>query len=123
MNFEFDDLPLWDHLRMHLREGKATAIKQADLAAMCGVPVRAIQEALEAAKRRGEPVITSSGKPAGVWLSFDVAELRDAYRRDRNRAIRQLVNNRGRLKAISALERWADGVEVEQTRLPWDVAA
>lgn len=110
MNFEFDDLPLWDHLRLHLMEGKPHAVKQRDLAAACGVPVRAIQDALEAAKRRGEYIVTGS---VGVWLSYSVEELRDAYRRDRNRAIRQLVNNRGRLKAIEALQR-AEG-EVEQT--------
>lgn len=106
--FEFDDLALVDHLRFHLAYGVKNARTQRQLAEATGSSVRAVQEALEGAKRSGLPIVTGS---AGVWLSDDPAELRDAYRRDRNRALRQLVNNRGRLKAIAALE------QVEQTTL------
>jgi len=101
VTFEFDQLPLWDHLRMHLMEGQQRAVTQRHLAEATGTPLRAVQEALEGAKRAGMPIVTGS---AGVWLSYDPAELLDAYRRDRNRAIRQLVNNRGRLKAIARLQ-------------------
>lgn len=103
-HFEFSDLTDVDLVRLHLSYGKQNAIKQPALAAACAISVRAVQEALEAMKQAGVPVITSSGKPAGVWLSNDPAELMDAYRRDRARAVQQLVNNRGRLKAIRALQ-------------------
>jgi hypothetical protein len=99
-HFEFADLPDWDLLRMRLAYGRANAQTQAELAKACGLSVRAVQEALEGAKRNGVAVITGS---AGVWMSNDPDELRAAYRRDRARAIQQLVNNRGRLKAIRAL--------------------
>lgn len=114
MNFEFDDLPLWDHLRMHLLEGKQRAVTQRHLAEVTGIPLRSVQEALEAAKRAGECVVTGN---EGVWLSYNWRELLGAYRRDRARAIRQLQNNRGRLKAIARLQR----VEVQQQTL-WDAA-
>lgn len=103
MNFEFTDLADVDHLRMHLLDGEHNAVTQSQLAARCEIPLRRVQAALEAMKRSGVPIVTGS---AGVWLSNDPAELLDAYRRDRNRAIRQLVNNRGRLRAIAALQRY-----------------
>jgi len=103
VNFEFSDLEDWDHVRLHLAFGERNAVTQAHLATATGLPLRRVQAALEGAKRMGQPIITGS---PGVWLSSDAAELRDAYRRDRNRAIRQMVNNRGRLKAIAALEQY-----------------
>ncbi len=112
MNFEFDDLPLWDHLRMHLLEGKQNAVKQANLARECGVPRRAIQEAIEGAKRAGMPVVTGG---RGVWLTSDWRELLDAYRRDRNRANRQHLNNRGRLPTIQKMQ--AAELHLEQQTL------
>ncbi len=112
MNFEFTDLADVDHIRFHLLDGERNAVTQAQLAARCEIPLRRVQAALEAMKRSGVPIVTGS---AGVWLSHHPAELRDAYRRHRNRAIHQQLNNRGRLKAIAALERY------QQTRL-WDAA-
>ena len=116
MTFEFDDLDDWGHLRFHLLEGEAHAVTQRHLAEVTGIGLRRVQTALEAAKRVGQPIVTGS---AGVWLSYDVEELRDAYRRDRNRAIRQLVNNRGRLKAIAAISRAKE--QVVQPTL-WEAA-
>jgi hypothetical protein len=101
MNFEFTDLPLWDHLRMHLLEGAEKAMKQAVLAERCGVTKREIQAALEGAKRAGMPVVTGS---AGVWLSYDVAELQAFYRANRRRIHTQWRNARGTLKAIERLQ-------------------
>jgi biotin operon repressor len=112
MHFEFDDLPDWDHLRLHLAYGQRNAVTQAQLAKATGISVRAVQEAMEAAKHAGIPIVTGS---AGCWLSDSREELLSAYRRDRARAIQQLVNNRGRLKAIRAL------AGIEQQSL-WDAA-
>jgi hypothetical protein len=114
MNFEFEDLADLDHLCMHLLEGERNAATQAHLAAATGLPLRRVQAALEAGKRSGMPIVTGS---AGVWLSYDVAELRAFYRANRRRIHTQWLNARGTLKAIAALEGY------EQTRLPWTEAA
>ncbi len=112
MTFEFADLSDVDLIRMRLSYGADNAITQPDLAKACGLPLRRVQTGLEAMKRAGTPIVT--GTP-GIWLSDDRAEILAAYRRDRARAIGQLVNNRGRLKAVRALD------QVEQTQL-WGAA-
>lgn len=99
--YEFTDLPLDDLILMKLNYGQEHALTQKRLAESCGGSVRAVQDALEGMKRAGRPICTGN---AGVWLSDSADELRQMYRRDRARAIRQMVNNRGRLKAIAALE-------------------
>jgi len=66
------------------------------------VPRRAIEKAVEELKRSGYPVICGN---RGCKRATTVAELRAAYRSERARAIGQMVNTRGRLKAIAALER------------------
>lgn len=108
MHFEFTDLPDFDHIRLHLSFGRRNAVTQAQLAKATGISVRAVQEAMEGAKWAGVPLITGN---EGCWLSDSREELLAAYRRDRARAITQLVVNRGRLKAIRAL------AGVEQTTL------
>lgn len=108
IHFEFDDLEDWDHLRLHLLEGEARAVTQRHLAEVTGIGLRRVQTALEGAKRAGQPIVTGS---AGVWLSYDVTELRDFYERNRHRIATQWLNNRGTLKAIAALQRAEQSIE------------
>ena len=72
------------------------------IAERMGVSRRAIEKGIEELKRSGFPVICGS---RGCMRATTKAELRAAYRSERRRALQQMVNTRGRLKAIAALER------------------
>jgi alkanesulfonate monooxygenase SsuD/methylene tetrahydromethanopterin reductase-like flavin-dependent oxidoreductase (luciferase family) len=113
-----------DHLLM-LLQGADRPRTQAQLAhLMYGVPVkpvgnaeidqerasaiRAVQEACEELRRRSV-ALCSSGQ--GMWVARSAEEALDTYRRNRARAIRQLVNNRHLLKAARRMG------DVQQTDL------
>lgn len=83
-----------------------------DMAERMERPRRQVEQAIEELKRDGYPVICG---PRGCWKATSPDELRAAYRSERSRALQQLVNTRGRLKAIAALEK------VEQRTL-WEAA-
>ena len=74
-------------------------------------PRRQVEQAIEQLKRDGYPVICG---PRGCWRATTADELLTAYRSERSRALKQLANVRGRLKAIEHMQKvepltlWSD---------------
>lgn len=74
--------------------------KQPDLAAMLGLPVRAVQEAIQALRLAGEPICSGD---AGVWLARDADELAASNRRLHHRLREQYRTLRAQRRAEARL--------------------
>jgi len=86
--------------------GQGAAQTYDALSVRLGLPRREIEEAVEGMRRDGVAICTSSsGKHRGVWLTSDPDEVREQYRRLRQRAIHQLANLRRMLRTAEAMER------------------
>jgi hypothetical protein len=99
-------------------EERAVLVKIDDLAGALGMPRRTVERSIEELRLAGAPLISSSGKPAGIRFSRDPSELRACVDRLRQRAANQFVTAR-RLRDTAdqlAAERVARG-PVEQTAL------
>lgn len=101
------------HVLAHLRDERWRLIDT--LAAICEVPRRSIEEAIERLRLSGQPVI---GGASGVRLTRDPREVR-AYAEDRRRRLVSIA------KGTRALLRTARRMEAPgpQQTLPWDRAA
>jgi hypothetical protein len=71
------------------------------VASEAGCTRREVEEAVEVAKRDAAPILTSG---AGIRIATHHEQLLDQYRRARQRALHQLANNRGSLRAALAMK-------------------
>jgi len=115
MTFEFDDLLLVDHLRLHLSHGKHNARTKAQLASATAYPAREIEEAIRQMRLAG--LLIASG-PEGYWMG-DPAEIEATIASLRGRVITQYRTIRTLRAALRAHRAIAAG----QLGLGLDVAA
>lgn len=92
-----------DRVLLCLRYGRSDARPIDALAAMTGLPRRAVEQAIEELRRSGEPICSATSWPRGVYLAATPAELAES-----NRALRRrLVSQYRTLRALQgALRRW-----------------
>lgn len=85
----------------HWHRGAARAVTKRDLARLCGTTPRLVERAVQSLRCRGAPVGSASGHDGvmGYWWMTEAAEIDDQIRRQRRRAIRQLVTVRGLKRA------------------------
>lgn len=99
-------------MNLQLNRGRDRAESIGAIAERHGLSRRAVEKELE----RLVQVLPIVACPTGVYVATSPQEARQYASSLKGRIV--AVQAR-----ISALERWADGVEVEQTRLPWSEAA
>ena len=92
---------------MNLPRGRDAAVSISTLAERHGLSRRTVEKELERLVKAGTPIIACAN---GVFLAQAPQEARQYASSLKGRVV--AVQAR-----ISALERWADGVEVEQTTL------
>ena len=95
-----------------ISKGKENAIKRDELCLLLGLPDRAVRKLIQDARDRGE-IILNSQDGAGYYTSDDVGELERQLRRNENRALsilRQQKHLRFRLEAMQS----RDQVTIEE---------
>lgn len=105
-----------ERVRLCLRRGRADARPIHALAAMTGLPRRAVEQAIEELRHQGEPVCSATSWPMGVYLAATPAELAESVGALRRRALHQLLTVRA-LKRT--LRRW----ETAAAPTLWDQVA
>lgn len=69
---------------------------QPELASALGLPVRAVQEAIQSLRLAGEPICSGDG---GVWLAASADELAASNRRLHHRLVSQYASLRAQRRA------------------------
>lgn len=85
----------------------------ADLALLCAVPRRSVEEAVESLRLRGEPIV---GGNAGLWLTEDPDELAAYIEARRRRLVSIYAGNR-------ALRRTLRHMREARDLTFWDLAS
>lgn len=83
--------------------GRENAIRRADLVARLNLPDRKVREMIENARKDGA-LILNDQTGAGYFLSEDVGELKRQLRRNHNRAMSILVQQKHLRRKIKELE-------------------